>query len=218
MKTTHFIAAVGLAVGYLFFPLTTLAQPGNGQPQRGELTALSVEESARRKTEMLQQELGLSQKQYKKVYKLYLKQARKAESANQGETRPSGMSMNTAGGGGRPGGGGMGPGGGPPSGGGGRTGSMGGGRPGSAGGGEMTPGQGMVRTGAPRASEPYIEPEKDIEKRASKMKNILSSEQFRQWQVWEREDLTRQATQFMNRSMGIPGQPGDGEGPRPQRP
>jgi len=149
----------------------------------------------------MSEELGLTEKQHKQVYKLYLRQARKAQTAESsarggapdfgGAPPEGGMGM------GRPEGGfgggtgsGMRPGG---MGGGMRPGGMGGGRP--PGGRRPDDGEmgGQRPSGPPPAAMTggfYEEPEKEIAKREKKMKKILSAEQFAQWR-WMDGELRR---------------------------
>ena len=151
-------------------------------------------------------ELNLDDKQYKKVYKVYLAQAKKAQSAMQSSSTgvfpgggPGGMR------GGAPGGmpdGGMGmdgPGGGMPVGGmgmpgGGQGGRMGGQRPNG-------PPSGMNRPG-----RVYEESEKDVAARAKKMKKILTDEQFPRWQRMENEHRASELRRQFDRNAVPPRQ------------
>ncbi|MBQ8224895.1 MAG: DUF4890 domain-containing protein [Bacteroides sp.] len=128
----------------------------------------SPEKNARRETERMKKELGLTEKQYNKVYKLLLKLERKRFLAlTGGNSNMSFPAMGEApgeGGGGRPpmgGGGGMGPG-------------MGGGRPPMGGGG---PGRRPMMN--QNSAESLQKAEASTDK---KIKKILSEEQFAKWQ------------------------------------
>lgn len=177
--------------------LAAIAQPGGPQP--------SAEQMAGEKTERIVSQLDLSEKQRKKVYKLYLKQAREIEKARtSGSDRNMGEHPGEAGGmraGGPGGAGGMrggGPGGGGPGGGrGGRQGGPGG--RGGPGGEAMEPGGPQGGRPDARSAGPYEEPEKSILKRDAKMKKILTAEQYGQWVVIEKEmQYERFRNEFMN--------------------
>ncbi|MCD8101630.1 MAG: hypothetical protein LUE26_03510 [Alistipes sp.] len=186
------IFALVLATG--FITLSGIAQPPRG-PQ------VSAEQMAGENTKRIAEQLDLTEKQRKKVYKLYLRQAREIEKA-----RTPGADNRMAGGPGERGGmmaggpGGMrggGPGGGP---GGGRGGMQGG--PGGRGGpGGEAMGQGGQPGGRPdaRPAGPYEEPEKSVRKRDSKMRKILTGEQYGRWIVIEKEmQYERFRDEFMN--------------------
>ncbi|WP_280751409.1 MULTISPECIES: hypothetical protein [unclassified Parabacteroides] len=145
------------------------AQTDRRMPQ----AQMEPKEIAEQKAEFYRQELGLDDKQYKKVYKVYLSQAKALQPkesempAFSGE-RPAGGPP----GGGQPGGG-----------------SFGGGRPS----GGMPPGDGDFnregRGTMPGRAMPQIpvESEKDIAKRDKKMKKILSEGQYLIWLDVEQE-------------------------------
>lgn len=133
------------------------AQTDRRMPQ----AQMEPKEIAEQKAEFYRQELGLDDKQYKKVYKVYLSQAKALQ--------PKESEM---------------PAGGPPGGG-----SFGGGRPGGGmppGGGDFNrEGRGTM----PGRAMPQIpvESEKDIAKRDKKMKKILSEGQYLIWLDVEQE-------------------------------
>lgn len=186
--------------GMLAAAVQSQAQPQQsrpqGQPQRNEIRPpVSAEDAATRKTGILRSELSLTDKQYKKVYKLYLKQAEQATApiSSQGKPMAQGMGGPRPGGV-RPGGGGMG---GPGGGMGGPGGGMGGPGGGMGPGGGHGPGQTGLQ---PRSDEPYFEAEKEIAARDKKMKRILSADQYAKWKPWEQRDLGAQ----MDRSWGRP--------------
>lgn len=198
MKTRKITAVILSTAFGILFPAAICAQPAdNPQGQRMEQRrVLSAKDIATRKTDMLREELGLSDKQYKKTYNLYRRQADKAIASMQGGMRSERPEM--GGGPGGPGGGGPGmhgggggrmPGGMPGSGGhGGRPEGMGGGRPHGEQAGNMT--QNAPRGGRDIMSM-YEEPEKDILTREKKMKKILSNDQYRKWIVIETKEMER---------------------------
>lgn len=178
MKRTFFV----LAVLSGFITSGTRAQQAG--PQR-----ISAEDKATQKTEMISERVYLTDKQYKKVYKLYLKQARDFENSL---TATGGrMQQGPEGRDGGPGGGmrGGGPGGGMQGGGlgGMRGGGMPGGSPGGRGGDGFDGKPGGEHRQMPSDSGPYEEAEKNVQKRDRKMKKILSPEQYAQWSVVEKE-------------------------------
>ena len=195
MKTKSFIVAACMLVCYLWIVQMVAAQPRERETTHRQPT-LSPEKTAERKTDILRKELNLTDKQDKKVYKLYLNQAKKAASAGQGQGSDSSHGMN--GGSGRPGGGmGM------PGGGGGNPGGMGG-RPGNppGGGGEM----GMMEGERPNRSPgnrtvQYTESEKDIAQRDKKMKKILAADQYAKWSAWERRELSKETVRIWEQDM-----------------
>jgi hypothetical protein len=149
----------------------------------------TAEQMAESRTREMDTLLNLDAKQYKKIYKMNLKEAKekvawmesKSESSNS-----NGMSEMPMGGGmgqGGPGmgGGGMGQGGGmPPMGGG-----MGQGGPGM----EVRMGQGSPRM--QKDDEETIEKEKA--KKAKQLKKILTQEQF---QIWQKDEAARESKEF----------------------
>jgi len=151
---------------------------GQPQPQGGNRPAppqmKSPEELARAKSDMMKSEVGLSEKQYKKVYKLFKKDF---------EYRQN-QAKNAFGGGMPPMGGGPGmggPGGGMPPMGGSGMGNPGGGMPGGQGMGDAP--QGPRPEGMPDGKRPDVDIVSDeyIEKQEQKLKKILNAEQFSQW-------------------------------------
>ncbi len=137
--------------------------------------------------DMLERDLLLSKKQYKKVYKICLKQAKKTQSeisAYHPAGGPSmmergGMSMNPGQG---PGGGGQRPG-------------MGGGH--GPGVGQMPPQKGKMPHSGLSGTEAMLpgESEKDIQEQEKKMKKILDSSQFILWQDMEKKRSDKEKEQ-----------------------
>lgn len=138
------------------------------------------ERIAQMQTDMLDKELSLTKKQRKKVYKLYLKQAKEMQSmmrANHPGVRPPMM-----GGGRGPGGmgGGRGPGGGRP----------GGGRPSMNHGQQPSFDHNTLENAGTTPNERQMIPEESdeqIEALEKKMENILKPDQFTHWQEVEQE-------------------------------
>jgi len=152
-----------LFASILLFPAQSFAQPGERGPRR----EMKPKEIAEMRTNMLESELSLTEKQRKKVYKLYLKEAKAMQSQSSSSTS-------------RP----MGP---PPGGGPGGMGHDGMMPPPS--GGDFGDGPGMGR-GMPGHGKPGGMPEEsdeDIAKREAKMKKILSTEQYDQWIALEKK-------------------------------
>jgi hypothetical protein len=157
----------------------------------------TVEQIAEKRTKDMDSLLSLNEKQYKKIYKMNLKEAKsevsKMESGKRktsGSEGNSGRPMGGPGMGGEMGhggpgmGGGMGQGGGmPPMGGG-----MGQGGPGM--GGQMGQGGGMP----PQMSEESEEEmQKAKAKKKKKLKKILTVEQY---QIWQKEEAKRESREF----------------------
>ncbi len=148
------------------------------RPERGEIP--SPEKEARKLTNRMKKELGLTDKQYDKIYKLNLKEHKKifetrfgGNAQGSGQRPPMGGGMGPRGGvpGDGPGMGGPGMGGGRPQ--------MGG-RPGIGGG----PGGAMRPEGAPRMGGDDMEAlKKAAEKKEKKIKKILTGEQYAKWQT-----------------------------------
>lgn len=140
------------------------------------------ERIAQMQTDMLDKELSLTKKQCKKVYKLYLKQAKEMQST-MGANRPGARPPMMMGGGRGPGGmgGGRGPG--------------GGGRPGGGGPGMSHGQQPSFDNNTPRNDEPVPderqmipeESDEQIETMEKKMQKILQSDQYVHWQEVEQE-------------------------------
>lgn len=212
MKRKNYFVAGGMLAVLLLMSVSVFAQPPQGRRSAPveRPAPVSAEQAARTKTDLLAKELGLTAKQDKKVYKLYLSQAKQLS----GETARPGSGSGASGGMGMPGGGpqdgmggGMGRGrgmqGGPPSGGG--RGGMGpGGDMGSREGRRDDMGQGeapamnLRQGGAARV----LESDKEIAARDKKMKKILSASQYGQWKRWETEDLSRHARRLLDGGMG----------------
>jgi hypothetical protein len=165
----------------------------------------SPEKIARHQAKAMQKAVDLSEKQYDKIYSLYLKEEntrRKQMMNNQGGgqgMRPQGgpgMGGPGGGGPGGPGGGMGGPGGGPGMGGG----QMGGGPQGGPG--------GQMGGARPRMNPSDAQAmEKQRQKREKKIKKILSAEQYEKW-------LSLQPAP----GEGVPPQPGEGMPPREDMP
>ncbi|MCC8034631.1 MAG: hypothetical protein LIO77_01700 [Rikenellaceae bacterium] len=163
-----------LAVLTLTGKVYAAAQPGNFPRPK------DAEEIAKEKTDMVAGELGLDEKQYSKVYKLYIAQAREMTGSIKSAGFPEGM-----------------PAGRQPM----RGGPTAVGRSGPRGG--MSPGGGMRSRSGPdgisghengimppenmKAPGIYEEPEKKIRKREKKMKKILTAEQYTGWIELENE-------------------------------
>jgi len=157
-----------------------IAQPQGmpqGGPQNGERPARpemkSPEEIAKMKSDMMKRELSLTDKQYKKVYKLIKKDQQYRQ--NQAENQFGGGMPPQFGGMGGPGGGMGGPG-------------MGGGMMGGPGGGMGGPGMGGPGMGGQRPEGfPGIRPKENLvsdeylEKQEKKLKKILTEEQYSLW-------------------------------------
>jgi len=165
------------------------------QPQGGARSVppkmKSPEEIAKKQAGMMKSEVGLTDKQYKKVYNLIKKdwQYRQSQAENRfggmGGPGGGGMMGGGPGGMGGPGGGGMMGGG--PGGMGGPGGGMMGGGPGGMGGG-MPQGGDMQREPRPEGT-PGMRPGEDIvtdeylEKQDQKLKKILTDEQYSKWRA-----------------------------------
>lgn len=131
------------------------------------------EEIAKEQADMMREELGITDKQYKKVYNLIKKDY---ESRQQGQGSGDGFPPPPGGMGGGPGmGGGMPMGGGP---------GMGGGMPPMGGGPGMDQGGGN-RPPKPEGFEPGYKPvtEEYLEKQEEKLKKILTPEQYEKWRA-----------------------------------
>jgi len=183
-KSLLFIPALMICFSALY------AQPQGGstppQHQEGGRPAppkqISPEEFAKGQADMMQAELGIDQKQYKKVYNFFKKDQEyrqsQSNSFNGFPPPPGGM----GGPGGMPGGGpgGM-PGGGMPGGG-----MPGGGMGGPEGG--MPGGQGMGSQGGPHngmdpAPEGMQVSDEYLEKQEKKLKKILTPDQYSSWRA-----------------------------------
>jgi hypothetical protein len=151
----------------------------------------SDEEIAKKMTNEMQMDLGLTDKQYKKIYKINLQQIKKQTSANtQKQSSPTGGDMDMMGGGMDMGGGPMG--GGPMGGmGGGPAGGMGGGRPSM---GNSTPdmNNAQVEKGGNRPPVQYKETEETVAYKAAKFKKILTPEQYNKWIAKEKDKLNKE--------------------------
>jgi len=166
--------AVTAALIVCNFPMA--AQPP--QMERGRQTP-TAEQRAAQQSGIFRRELNLTGKQYKKVYRLYLKKFEKMYPEMSGNM-PQGPGDGRPGEG-RPGEGrpGNGPGGGPPP----------GGRPAY-----NAVGQPGAGARGPSVTEP--EKDKDIAARRKKMEKVLDQGQFRKWTVMERELLERERMMF----------------------
>lgn len=158
-------------------------QRGPGEGFKGQPMEMpSVEEMAQQKTDMMNHELRLTEKQYKKIYKYYKKQIQKERDMME-ENRPEGMPEGFPGGG-RPDFGGGRP---PMNGAGG--GFPGGGRPGAGfpGGGPQAGGPqmngGRPPMGGPGAMVSDEEMEKFYAKQDKKLQKILTAEQYSRWRA-----------------------------------
>lgn len=172
MKTVLKITTLAMVVSSLL-AVSAIAQPAGSRPEfKPEAFQLpSVDEAAQKKADIMNEELALSEKQYKKVLKLFKSQIQEERDIMQ-LSKPDGMPDGFPGG--RPSGGGPGMGGGrPPMGGPGPQGGFGG--PGMAG--ERPPmgGHGM------RMDDEEVE--KMHEKYDKKLKKILSEEQYSKWRT-----------------------------------
>ena len=165
------------------------------------------EKAAKRRANAMQETLGLTDKQYKKVYKLILAEENEMfEMSNGGPRQQGGMPSGGHGGGmGGPGGGMGGPGGGMGGFGGGMGGPGGGMGPG---GGGMPP-QGMGGSSNKDPRETMI---KNAEKREKKMKKILSEEQYAQYQVMREQQREEQRKQMEQNRPPMGGPQGEHEG------
>jgi len=169
MKTPRIIAAASL----MLFSFALMAQPQKGErPEPPKMP--SPEEYAQKEADMMKQELGLTDKQYKKVYKLIKKdrEYRKSQAeARLGNGMPQGGPGGMGGRGGFPGGG---PG-------------MGGGMPPQGGMGGQMPSQFEMGQGQRPEGRPDMGPKNDIvteeylEKQEQKLKKILTEDQYYRW-------------------------------------
>lgn len=171
------------ALGTATMPVS--AQPDRPQPA-AERKQPEPEQIARRKSDLLAAELQLTDKQNRKVYKIYLQQAKKSSKnletdrpAFQEGRRPDGPPQ----GGRRPQG--------PP--------------PGNADRGGHGPQQsgdagrpGMQHR--PANSMPVMESDKEIAARDKKMRKILSSEQYDKWSRWERQERSHAVHQAWDKA------------------
>lgn len=162
MKTVNYVWMCGVL---MLFCLGGYAQPHSGEARPAEPPQrMTPEQIATRKTEHLNRELGLTEKQFKKVYKIYLKQAQTLQGEMESrfaERMESGR---------------------PPMGG---PGGPGGGMRPGPGGPDM---RGERPEGMPRGMMPGIsmeESEKDLAARDKKMKKILSEDQYAKWRKLE---------------------------------
>ncbi len=170
-----------LAAACLLFSFGLSAQPqGRPEPPKQE----SAEELAQKKVDLMDSELGLTKKQYKKAYKLFKKDFQYRQDAM--EEKMSERPQGGPGGMGGPGGGMGGPGGGMGPGGmgmGGPGGGMGMGGPGG-----MGAPDGMEPGSRPEGG-PGMNPMDDViteeylEKQEKKLKKILTDEQYTAWRA-----------------------------------
>jgi len=187
------------------------AQGPMGGPQGGERPDMSemmdAGKIAEKQAIKLRDDLGLDDKQYKKVYNIYKKQAQKKIDDMQGSMpsgMPSGMSGGMMGGMGGPGGGMGGPGGGmggPGGGMGGPGGGMGGGRP---------SGMGSPSGRMPMGEIDFEGPEdqKTIDARHKKMQKILSTDQYSRYIQMETAQQAAREKRAMEREAKADSTPG----------
>lgn len=160
------------------------------RPREERRVSATPEQLAQEKTDFLKDRLNLTEKQVKKVYKLYLQQAKKASSVREGSHGGPGPEGMEGGFGGGPRRGGMQ---GPPSG--------GGHGPGQGPRGGMRPGGSREGDAAPEMraqSQPAFETDEEIAARNKKMKKILTSGQYEQWSAWDREERMRRLREPWN--------------------
>ncbi len=163
----------------------------------------SPERNARKTTSAMKRELGLTDKQYDKIYKLNLKEQKELFAAAQAQPA---MGQRGAGMGNRPSGGGMG------------GGRMGGGQPPMGSGGQRPPmggdgfGQGMPGGSAKvKTDEDW---QKAAEKKEQKIKKILTAEQYSKWQAIAAEYQAKPVRAGKpSQGGGHPGHPGQSEFP-----
>lgn len=74
MKNLGYALGIAMMASFLTLPTTAVAQE-SARTERHELP--NPEHSAKQLTDKMQEELGLTDKQYKKIYKLYLKEQKK---------------------------------------------------------------------------------------------------------------------------------------------
>lgn len=169
MKKVKFLLVASLLV--LSVGMTAQSQDTRPSPPKMK----TPEEIAKMKTDRMQSEIGLTDKQYKKVYKYFKKDSEYRQSLL--EERFSG-DMPPMGGGPGMGGPGMG---GPGMGGPGNGGPGGMGRPDGA------PSQGEMGKGQRPEGRPEMRPEEALvsdeylEKQEAKLKKILTADQYTQW-------------------------------------
>ena len=164
--------------------LNVAAQPGGGPQQRPDQGQASnppkMENPAQMKAEMMKAELGLTDKQYKKVLNVFKQEQNSLHPSNNGMPGggPGGMGGPGGGPGGMPGGMG-GPGGG--------MGGPGGGMPGGPGMGQGEMPQGLP-PGMSRLSDEEME--KILAKKEKQLRKILTPEQFDKWAKDHPEEFT----------------------------
>lgn len=170
MKTVKIIQSLVLLMAVSSFLVS--AQPPQRPPmgpEHGEMperpVRMSAKEKAERRTDMMHKTVNLTEKQYKKIYKIYLKEENAKEAAMNG---PMGMPPGGFPGGGFPGGPGGFPGGGFPGGPGG---------PGGFGG----PGFGEQQKATVGGKE--IDSDEYIDEREAKFQKILTPEQYAAWRA-----------------------------------
>ena len=154
MKTNFKI--IGLIALLAGMPFLLSAQEKNGSSLPREVP--SPEKMAKRETDEMNKQLQLTEKQYKKIYELNLKEQKKRFSAMQNSERQE-----------------------PPRGG--RPGGMDGRRPPMMGGEPpMMGGAGPDRGGHPRGGDKEEEIQKAMAAKQKKIKKILTTEQYEKWQ------------------------------------
>ena len=168
MKTNFKIAwLIALLAG---MPLLLSAQEKDRSSLPREV--LSPEKVAKRETDEMKKQLQLTEKQYKKIYKLNLKEQKKRFSAMQNSERPN-----------------------PPMD---RPHGMGGGRPPMMGGAPPAMGGGRPdRAENSQKDSSYAEMQEAVAAKQKKIKKILTTEQYEKWQ----EIGTRQKDRHPQRSV-----------------
>lgn len=176
MKAFRFIMT--MAVAFTALSLCASAQPqrpqfpmGGPEGRQERPVRLTAKERAEKRTKEMDKTVNLDQKQYKKIYKIYLKEETAKDSAME-----NGFPMGPMGGGRPPQGGGFPggfPGGMPPQGGG-FSGGPGAGGPPS---GMPSPG-GFGQMEKPKVGGKEIDSDEYIDARETKFKKILSAEQY----------------------------------------
>lgn len=175
MKRLAFINLILSMVFMASFSTWAQPMPPQGRPEGPRKEKLSPEKIAQAKTEVIRKEIGLDEKQFKKIYKIYLKEERAKQQALEGNMFPPPGGFP----GGMPSGG---PGDGFPGGG-----FPGGGRPpqgGSSGMGPGMPPPGMFgEMAVPTVGGKAIDSDEYIDAREKKFKKILTPEQYQKFRT-----------------------------------
>jgi hypothetical protein len=201
-KTTLLIAALSL-VAFAGNAYSQTRPEGDKvfAEQAKELSPKSPESIAQAQADRMDEKLELSKKQYKKIYKIYLSEAKTMQKEMQ---NGNGMPQM----GGRPMGGGQGgPMGGGPGGqmGGGPGGQMGGGPMGGGQGGPMGGGQGGPMGGGqgqPGTAKNNSDAQKRMEKMNKKIKKVLTETQYTKWEQFRKERPERPLDQQKKKDEG----------------